>query len=101
MCVMKGYKYCAAKCQTLDVTCDAMADVSEHLDDCKSDKSKAKSCNKLYIITSKDFDTDTNVEAKLEPGEWCQIMLNDDILGDRLRYTIAFWVVNDNNTAGL
>ncbi len=26
-------------------------------------------------------------------------MLNDDILGDKLRYTIAFWVVNDNNTA--
>jgi hypothetical protein len=63
LCIMNGHKYCNGVCQTLDANCNVTAGVSTYLDACKDDYAKSNACNKLYIITSRDFDTDTNVEA--------------------------------------
>jgi len=41
------------------------------------------------------------LEVNLSPGEWCLLMMNDDIYYTTLSSTIAQWQLNSNNTANV
>ncbi|CDW72005.1 UNKNOWN [Stylonychia lemnae] len=94
LCIINKYQYCDKKCHTGNDTC-----TNSYLDTCKDTQSNSTLCNKLHIITSNDQGYKRILELVLGPGQWCQFMLTDDIYNALLKYTIANWSVNANNTA--
>eukprot|EP00347_Sterkiella_histriomuscorum_P004308 403360942 len=101
LCVYNGNQFCNRRCYTKGDACNQTNGALTYLDSCTENRSNNTLCNKLHIITSNDIRELNLLEFSMKPGEWCQFMLNDDIYNKLLKYTIANWSMNSNNSVGI